>query len=94
VRRRAFITLLGGAVVAWPRAARAQQPAMPTIAYLGPTSPEAVAGRLRAFRQSVGAGLSRRFFVWALESRCGGLVFLHCRFHPLTSHLKEAFSGG
>src|SRR5262245_13496047 len=53
MRRRDFITLLGGTAVIWPIALRAQQSAMSVIGFLSTTSPDGSTERLRAFRQSL-----------------------------------------
>ena len=53
MRRRNFISLVGGAATGWPLAARAQQRAVPTIGFLSSDSPGQATDRLRAFHNGL-----------------------------------------
>jgi putative ABC transport system substrate-binding protein len=54
IRRREFIVTLGGAAAAWLHAARAQQPPMPVIGFLGSRSPEDSANLVAGFHAGLG----------------------------------------
>jgi putative tryptophan/tyrosine transport system substrate-binding protein len=53
MKRREFITLLGGASLGWPLAARAQQPALPLVGYMDGGAPDVTAHLLAGFRDGL-----------------------------------------
>ena len=56
MKRREFITLIGGTAAGWPLGVRAQQPAMPVIGLLGSATASGWAPQLRAFHQGLRDG--------------------------------------
>src|SRR5262249_56149560 len=82
VKRREFITLLGGAAAAWPLAARAQQPAMPAIGFVNAGTPDT--RRAAAFR----SGLAETGTVEGQNARVE-YHWLQGQYHPFPALMPD-----
>jgi putative ABC transport system substrate-binding protein len=88
VRRREFIALVGGAVAAWPLAARAEQQAVPVIGFLNEEASELTGNNVTGFRKGLSeAGFDENQNVTTLPKSCTARRPAICRwsFRPSSS---------